>query len=307
MVYKYGLHTFIRSNISPPVVLTENIYQFLHQEFGLKAITIPVDSKGDETTVVFFMTQEAFQKETVLILMNETTPKQTDQWTTSHVTDSVLRNGSQLPYIEFGQREGYGVIVLNNNLNIIRHSPQTKQTSDFESLDIQAIYVWDRFIEKSAAKRIAVVAHGYGAAATSRLSDKRKEFRRRVFAIAFTDPEYGSYRQSKQTKRLLTEVSPFYKISRGNSTSTTSQNKASQRPYFIILLKRAGIETHHLVKVSTKIIRSIIEYACRVWHTSLTTRQTNQLENIQKGAMRIRFCGMRYNDATATARIPTGF
>ena len=81
--------------------------------------------------------------------------------------------------------------------------------------------------------------------------------------------------------------------------------KASQRLYFIILLKRAGIEPHHLVKIYTTIIRSVIEYACQVWHTSLTIRQTNQLESIQKRAMRIIFYGMRYNDAIATAEIPT--
>ena len=52
--------------------------------------------------------------------------------------------------------------------------------------------------------------------------------------------------------------------------------KTSQRLYFIILLKRAGIEPHHLVKIYTTIIRSFIEYACQVWHTSLTIRQTNQ-------------------------------
>ena len=65
--------------------------------------------------------------------------------------------------------------------------------------------------------------------------------------------------------------------------------KASRRLYFIILLKRAGREPHHLVKIYTTIIRSVIEYACHVWHTSLTIRQTNLLENIQKRAMRIIF------------------
>ena len=65
--------------------------------------------------------------------------------------------------------------------------------------------------------------------------------------------------------------------------------KASQRLYFFILLKRPGIEPHHLVNIYTTIIRSVIEYACQVRHTSLTIRQTNQLESIQKRAMRIIF------------------
>ena len=47
-----------------------------------------------------------------------------------------------------------------------------------------------------------------------------------------------------------------------------------------------------------------MEYVCQVWRTSLTIRQTNPLESIQKRAMRIILYGMRYNDAIATARIP---
>ena len=95
-------------------------------------------------------------------------------------------------------------------------------------------------------------------------------------------------------------MSPFHKIVRGNSTTT-----ASQRLCFIILLKRAGIEPHHLVKTYTTIIRSVVEYSCQVWDASLTTRQINQLESVQKTVMGIIFCGMGYDDAIATTRIPT--
>ena len=48
--------------------------------------------------------------------------------------------------------------------------------------------------------------------------------------------------------------------------------KASQRLYFIILLKRAGIDPHHLINIYTSIVRSVLEYACQVWHTSLTQK-----------------------------------
>ena len=54
--------------------------------------------------------------------------------------------------------------------------------------------------------------------------------------------------------------------------------KASQRLYFIILLNRAGVDSHHLVNIYTSLVRSVIEYTC---HTSLTKQQTKQLESIQ--------------------------
>ena len=53
--------------------------------------------------------------------------------------------------------------------------------------------------------------------------------------------------------------------------------KALQRHYFIILLNRAGVESHHLVKIYTSLVRSVVEYACQVWHTGLTKQQTKQL------------------------------
>ena len=38
------------------------------------------------------------------------------------------------------------------------------------------------------------------------------------------------------------------------------------------------------------VIRSILEYACPVWHNSLTIEQSDQIESIQKRALKI-MCG----------------
>ena len=81
--------------------------------------------------------------------------------------------------------------------------------------------------------------------------------------------------------------------------------KASQQTYFIILLNRAGVEPHHLVKIYTTLVRYVVEYACQVWHTSLTKQQTKQLESIQRRAMRIIFRNVTYAEAIVTAGIPT--
>ena len=44
--------------------------------------------------------------------------------------------------------------------------------------------------------------------------------------------------------------------------------KASQRQHFIILLNSAGIDPHYLINIYISIVRSVLEYACQVWHTS---------------------------------------
>ena len=67
-------------------------------------------------------------------------------------------------------------------------------------------------------------------------------------------------------------------------------SKASSHLYFMKLLKRSGACIDDMVHFFTTVIRSLLEYACPVWHTSLTNEQSDQLESIQKRALKI-ICG----------------
>ena len=42
----------------------------------------------------------------------------------------------------------------------------------------------------------------------------------------------------------------------------------------------------------TSVIRTVLEYACPVWHSSLTTGQSDMLESLQKRALRIIYSDM---------------
>ncbi len=63
--------------------------------------------------------------------------------------------------------------------------------------------------------------------------------------------------------------------------------RASPKQYFAILLCRFGVSAEDLYEIFTYRIRSIVEYACPVWHTKLTKNQSKYLETIQKRAMNI--------------------
>ena len=60
-----------------------------------------------------------------------------------------------------------------------------------------------------------------------------------------------------------------------------------------------------LTTVSTTIVRSVREYACQVWHTGLTDKQSEPLDSIQKRAMVIIFPDLSYGDALAKLGLPT--
>ena len=64
-------------------------------------------------------------------------------------------------------------------------------------------------------------------------------------------------------------------------------NKASSRLYFLKQLQRSGLSSDELLQFYISVIRPVLEYACPVWHNSLTVEQTSKLELIQKRALRI--------------------
>ena len=73
--------------------------------------------------------------------------------------------------------------------------------------------------------------------------------------------------------------------------------KSAKRLYVVYQLVRAGINTRDIVSVYCSLIRSILEYACPVWHAGLTVAQSNDLESVQKRVLRIIFPGLSYNEA----------
>ena len=73
--------------------------------------------------------------------------------------------------------------------------------------------------------------------------------------------------------------------------------KSSKRLYFLTQLKRAKVGCLELVQFFKSCIRSLIEYACPVYHDGLPTYLSRDLENIQRRAMRIIYPTESYEDA----------
>ena len=61
--------------------------------------------------------------------------------------------------------------------------------------------------------------------------------------------------------------------------------KASKRLWFLKKLKRAGVSQSDLNYYYEAVIRPVIQYACPVWHCSLTSEQSKPLEAVQRRAL----------------------
>ena len=64
-------------------------------------------------------------------------------------------------------------------------------------------------------------------------------------------------------------------------------SKASRRLHLLSELKRAGLSSKDLLACYLFFVRSKTEYACQVWSTALTSKQSHAVETIQRRAMQI--------------------
>ena len=55
--------------------------------------------------------------------------------------------------------------------------------------------------------------------------------------------------------------------------------------YLLKQLQRAGVDEHHLIDFYNACIRSVVEYACEVFHSNLPTYLSEELERVQRRAM----------------------
>jgi hypothetical protein len=74
-------------------------------------------------------------------------------------------------------------------------------------------------------------------------------------------------------------------------------SKASKRLYIIRTLRRSSVPAEDLLEIYFAIIRSVLEYCCVVWHNTLPSYLANQLERVQKRALRIILPEYTYSEA----------
>ena len=81
--------------------------------------------------------------------------------------------------------------------------------------------------------------------------------------------------------------------------------KAAKRLYLLRQLKRAGIAPSHLVLFYCSVIRSVLEYACQVFHCNLPLYLSDEIERIQHHALCIIFPACNYSEGLVKASLPS--
>ena len=80
-------------------------------------------------------------------------------------------------------------------------------------------------------------------------------------------------------------------------------SKVSKRFFIIHQLVKIGVTSSEIITIYCSIIRSVLEYACPVWHSGLTSSESKELERVQKRVLRIIFPFLSYKQALLTAKL----
>ena len=90
-----------------------------------------------------------------------------------------------------------------------------------------------------------------------------------------------------------------------NKHVDTIVKEAGKRLYMLYQLKRAGITQKDLVSVYVSVVRLVLEYACPVWHTNLPQYLSDNIEVIQKGALKCIFPELGYAEILRRVNLDT--
>ena len=81
--------------------------------------------------------------------------------------------------------------------------------------------------------------------------------------------------------------------------------KSSRRLYMLRLLKRANADKKTLIAVYRTCIRPILEYCNQIWHFNIPEYLSNDIERIQRRALKIIHPSLSYNEALVVCNMST--
>ncbi|KAM8820718.1 putative protein ARB2BP [Eudromia elegans] len=205
-------------------VLTQYVYELLEGVCMLQKVYIPTDATEEEPRSFFFMSEKALTSTSSLtVLLQDCGVFRAGQWGQKTIISEGLDHGTQIPFIKNALQDQGGVIVLNPNDNFLHLkteeerlnvSKRQKASASTESLwsipkrcssspEEHTMYVWDHFISKSAAKKVAFIAHGYGGLVFINLLVQRKrEVMSKVYATAFIDSMHNTQHQARSDPQI---------------------------------------------------------------------------------------------------------
>uniref|UniRef100_A0A182IL43 AB hydrolase-1 domain-containing protein n=1 Tax=Anopheles atroparvus TaxID=41427 RepID=A0A182IL43_ANOAO len=184
-------------------VITEYVYQRLEEKEGLKKLYLPDDVPREEATFIFSTKEKLDRPKKLLVLIHGSGVVRAGQWARSLIINDCLDSGTQIPYVNKARELGYEVLLLNTNDNYRTVEGTRKSIRGSRNPTEHAATVLEKYILASQPESVAIVAHSYGGVVTVELAQKYPEFfKRKVFAVGFTDSVHASSLVPEALKKI---------------------------------------------------------------------------------------------------------
>lgn len=146
--------------------LSSFLRRFLKSRFDMVEAWIPSDDTEIKSNILLSRNYETADK--LLVLLQNHVGSQMGMWSRSTCLSEGLRKGSMIPILEMAEEKGYGVIILNPNMNSITISeedgPSQKiQIPESSSPEEHAYTVYEDYIAPTKAKSLYIIGYGNGA------------------------------------------------------------------------------------------------------------------------------------------------
>ncbi|XP_060090549.1 putative protein FAM172B [Heteronotia binoei] len=191
-------------------LITQYVYELLERVCKLQKIYIPIDALENEPKSFFFMSENVLRNcTTLVVLLQDRGVFHAGQWDQKATIHEGLQHGTQIPFITMALQSSWEVIVLNPNDNFLELKTEEKSCCVLKSTHVipkkynsspeeHTVYVWDHFISKSTAGKVAFIAHGYGGLVfINLLMQRTSEVMNKVYAVALVDSAHHTMHQTQ--------------------------------------------------------------------------------------------------------------
>ncbi|XP_015278627.1 PREDICTED: putative protein FAM172B [Gekko japonicus] len=191
-------------------LITQYVYEILEQVCKLQKIYIPIDALDSEPKSFIFMSENVLRNcTTLVVLLQDRGVFRAGQWDQKATIHEGLQHGTQIPFITMALQCSWEVIVLNPNDNFLALKTDEKSSCVLTSSHViskrhnsspeeHMTYVWDHFISKSTAGKVAFIAHGYGGLVfINLLMQRTAEVMNKVYAVALVDSTHHTMHQTQ--------------------------------------------------------------------------------------------------------------
>ncbi|KAG9262183.1 protein FAM172A-like [Astyanax mexicanus] len=165
--------------------ITQHLSSILEEQLNLIKMFLDKGTHDNSCSSGFvYMSPGALvQRGTLMVLIPDKGTVKCGVWSWKAVAHEGIEQGSQVPYVRWALGQSCAVLLMNPNEGDLSPEEHVRR-------------VWERFLSKSVAERITVVAHGYGGLAfVHLLCHQLHEVRQRVWAVAFIDSSHSMWHQ----------------------------------------------------------------------------------------------------------------